>query len=73
MPKGGEDGETLKSHLSGSRVLSFVFRHHSVIRLLNRWVLMGINSKAGDFPGGPLVKEPALQCRGRRFDPWSGS
>ena len=27
----------------------------------------------GDFPGGPVVKAPRFQCRGRRFDPWSGN
>ena len=25
-----------------------------------------------DFPGGPVVKTPRFQCRGRGFDPWSG-
>ena len=27
----------------------------------------------GDFPGGPLGKTPHSQCRGPRFDPWSGN
>ena len=31
-----------------------------------------IIKEVGDFPGGPLV-ETAFQCRGCRFDPWSGS
>ena len=26
-----------------------------------------------DFPGGPVVKTPCFQCRGRGFDPWSGN
>ena len=26
-----------------------------------------------DFPGGPVVKTPRFQCRGRGFDPWSGN
>ena len=26
-----------------------------------------------DFPGGPVVKTPSFQCRGPRFDPWSGN
>ena len=30
-------------------------------------------NKDGDFPGGPVVKESALQCKGLRFDPWSGN
>ena len=26
-----------------------------------------------DFPGGPVGKTPQSQCRGPRFDPWSGN
>ena len=26
-----------------------------------------------DFPGGPVVKTPLFQCRGRGFNPWSGN
>ena len=26
-----------------------------------------------DFPGGPVVKALHFQCRGHRFDPWSGN
>ena len=26
-----------------------------------------------DFPGGPVVKTPRVQCRERRFCPWSGN
>ena len=26
-----------------------------------------------NFPGGSVVKTPCCQCRGHRFDPWSGS
>ena len=26
-----------------------------------------------DFPGGPVGKAPCSQCRGPRFDPWSGN
>ena len=29
--------------------------------------------KIKDFPGHPLVKTPHFQCRGYRFDPWSGN
>ena len=25
-----------------------------------------------NFPGGPVVKKSVRQCRGLRFDPWSG-
>ena len=27
----------------------------------------------GDFPGGPVAKTLHSQCRGPRFDPWSGN
>ena len=26
-----------------------------------------------DFPGGPGAKTPCSQCRGLRFDPWTGN
>ena len=26
-----------------------------------------------DLPDGPVAKSPCFQCRGPRFDPWSGS
>ena len=26
-----------------------------------------------DFPGGPVVKTPSCQCRGHRFNSWSGN
>ena len=26
-----------------------------------------------DFPGGPVVRTLYFQCRGLRFNPWSGS
>ena len=29
--------------------------------------------KAGDFPGGPVVKTPYYQCRGISFKTWSGN
>ena len=27
----------------------------------------------GDFPGGPVAKTPRSQCRGPRYNPWSGN
>ena len=30
------------------------------------------NKKDRDFPGSPVSKTPCSQCRGPRFDPWSG-
>ena len=29
--------------------------------------------KIRDFPGGPAAKTPCCQCRGPRFNPWSGN
>ena len=26
-----------------------------------------------DFPGGPMVKNLHVHCRGHRFEPWSGN
>ena len=26
-----------------------------------------------NFPGGPVAKTPCPQCRGPRFNPWSGN
>ena len=30
-------------------------------------------SSIGDFPGGPVDQTRSPQCRGPRFDPWSGN
>ena len=27
----------------------------------------------GDFPGCPVAKTPCLQCKGHKFQPWSGN
>ena len=32
-----------------------------------------LSKKIRDFPGGPVAKTPCSQCRGPRFDPWSGN
>ena len=32
-------------------------------------VVVARNMSWKDFPGGPVVKTPSFQCRGRRFDP----
>ena len=32
-----------------------------------------LNVVRRDFPSGPVVKTPHLQCRGHGFDPWSGN
>ena len=31
------------------------------------------NNEIRDFPGGPVVKTPHLQCRGPGSDPWLGN
>ena len=31
------------------------------------------NIEYRDFPGDPVVKSPCSQCRGLRFNPWSGN
>ena len=36
-------------------------------------VVMVINVDSGDFPAGPVVKTLCVQCRGPRFNPWSGN
>ena len=30
------------------------------------------NHNEKDFPGGPVDKNPPAQCKGHKFDPWSG-
>ena len=32
-----------------------------------------LNKLSQDFPGSPVVTTPSFQCKGRRFDPWSGT
>ena len=31
------------------------------------------HTRTRDFPGGPVAKTPRSQCRGPRFNPWSGN
>ena len=54
------------SHIQGSgvwRVLFFINLFFIGRVLLKIW---------RNFPGGPIVKTLHFQCRGHRFDPWSG-
>ena len=38
------------------------------------WCISGFTpDRQRDFPGGPVVKTPGFQCRGRGFNPWSGN
>ena len=34
---------------------------------------VNLKEKSQDFPGGPVVKTPHSQCRGPRFNSWSGN
>ena len=57
----------LLSHIVGVCPLIFSFTFPK---------LMGnafLQIKVEDFPGGPVVKNAGLQCRGRRHNPWSGN
>ena len=57
----------LLSHIVGLCPLIFSFMFPK---------LMGnvfLQIKVEDFPGGLVVKNAGLQCRGRRFNPWSGN
>ena len=44
-----------------------------IILAQEKEVYMSIKKKYGDFPGGPVAKVPSSQCRGPRFNPWSGN
>ena len=58
--------------------------HPSALEKPQHWdppLLRGARDKADtelqeglerDFPGGPVAKTLSSQCRGPRFDPWSG-
>ena len=39
------------------------------IKTKMRYIIKKSTNK--DFPGGPEVKTPCVQCRGHGFDPWS--
>ena len=56
----------LLSHIVGVFPLIFSF---TFPKLMGKVFLQ---IKVEDFPGGPVVKNAGLQCRGRRFNPWSG-
>ena len=42
-----------------------------ILDLLSLRYVLNINQR--DFPGGAVVKTPHSQCRGPRFNPWSGN
>ena len=37
------------------------------------YIFKGENKDMRYFPGGPVAETPCSQCRGPRFDPWSGN
>ena len=37
------------------------------------WLHQLRNPRKGEFPGGPVVRALCSQCRGPKFDPWSGN
>jgi len=39
----------------------------------HRQRLRGLKINQRDFSGGPMAKTPCSQCRGPRFNPWSGN
>ena len=42
------------------------------VTLDNQSLSLQEKSELQDFPGGPVAKTPHAQCRGPRFDSWSG-
>lgn len=34
---------------------------------------LSLKKNDGDFPGGPVARNPHSQCRGLGFDPWPGN
>ena len=55
-------GAGRKSSQSRCRESGLMGRPHSSLK----------NKGYGDFPAGPVAKAQHSQCRGPRFDPWSG-
>ena len=54
-------GKSIKSKNQKSKKQSGSESH---LKLLKRF---------GDFPGCPVAKTPCLQCKGHKFQPWSGN
>ena len=40
---------------------------------INSFLRFNFKVSFREFPGGPVAKTLSSQCRGPRFDPWSGS
>ena len=39
----------------------------------SKMIKLPLRRQFRDFPGGAVVKTPHSQCRGPKFDPWSGN
>ena len=49
------------------------FPHFAFILILHQVHCQAKIQASWDFPGGPVVKIMHFQCRGHRFNPWSGN
>ena len=49
------------------------FPHFAFILILHQVHCQAKTQASWDFPGGPVVKIMHFQCRGHRFNPWSGN
>ena len=67
------NNEILLSHLKKSEIMPFAATRIGleIITLseVSQTKIWNLKNDIGDFPGGPVVKIPCIQCRGRRFDP----
>ena len=58
------------------KTFKFIFKSRNTIYISQEMVTSYfIKSKLQEvgLPGGPVAKTPSPQCRGPRFDPWSGN
>ena len=73
-PRGGTNWTALSSSVSPFNPSKKKDRDEFICiqkRSLN--LLPTSNFRSGDLPGGPVAKTPGPQCKGSRFDPWSGN
>lgn len=66
-PGGDWGGGVLSVHWFHRRVIEYGSKKQDVAHGIK------FESNALDFPGGPGSKSPSSQCRGPRFNPWSGN
>ena len=64
---------------SGRRALFQLSHQGNPVEPFDLWLVSNTDDVSlkllslGDFPGGPVVKTLQFQCKGHRFDPWSGN